>query len=225
MSGSLKAGLVVDRQPLAQLTESGFMLSYSPEEVAALRAEFDGRHAIRLPRFLDPELLALVQRHISQGSFYTRAHGRVGLELCLSPGITYGILHYLMNNNPSLFRFVETITGCGRIGLFTGRVYRMMPGPNHYDSWHSDDVAQRLIGMSLNLSEEVFAGSVFQLRDARADPILCEIANTGLGDAILFRIAPHLVHRITPLEGTAPKTAYAGWFRGLPAGPASQRSS
>ena len=225
MSVLSDAGLIAGRQPGAQLTRSGFALSYSADEVAELRAEFDSRQAIRLPRLLAPELLTLIQQHISRGSFYTRAHGRVGIELCLSPDITNGILHFLMNNNPQLFRFVEAITGCGSIALFTGRVYRMMPGSEHYDSWHSDDVAERLIGMSLNLSSEVFQGSVFQLRATGSDRILCEMANTGFGDAILFRIAPHLLHRITPLEGTVPKTAYAGWFRAPAAPPVSSKES
>jgi hypothetical protein len=115
---------------------------------------------------------------------------------------------------------VETLTGCAPIARFSGRVYRMIPGPQHYDSWHSDSEEERLIGLSLNLSEEVFAGSIFQLRAVGSDRVLCEVANTGFGDAVLFRIAPDLLHRITPLEGAVPKTAYAGWFRSSPTPPA-----
>jgi hypothetical protein len=42
------------------------------------------------------------------------------------------------------------------------------------------------------------------------------VANTGPGDALLFRIARHLTHRVTPVDGTADKTAFAGWFRSEP---------
>ena len=74
-------------------------------------------------------------------------------------------------------------------------------------------VENRLIGMSLNLSKDVFQGAVFQLRDRYSKRILHETANTGCGDAIIFRLADHLQHRNTEVTGTAPKTAFAGWFR------------
>jgi hypothetical protein len=48
--------------------------------------------------------------------------------------------------------------------------------------------------------------------------ILCELPNTGQGDAIFFRISPELKHVVTAMEGTEPKTAYAGWFRSGPTG-------
>jgi hypothetical protein len=38
------------------------------------------------------------------------------------------------------------------------------------------------------------------------------VANTGAGDAVLFRIAERLEHRVTSLRGDVPRTAYAGWF-------------
>ena len=97
-----------------------------------------------------------------------------------------------------------------------GRVYRMIPGSGHYDSWHSDMIGHRMIGMSINLSPEPYSGGVFQLRERDSEQILYEVANTGLGDAILFRLADHLQHRITDVDGTIPKTAFAGWFQSEP---------
>jgi hypothetical protein len=40
--------------------------------------------------------------------------------------------------------------------------------------------------------------------------MLCELPNTRSGDGTLFRIAPHLEHRNTPLEDAIAKTAFAG---------------
>lgn len=37
--------------------------------------------------------------------------------------------------------------------------------------------------------------------------------NTGLGDALIFRISGELKHRVAPMEGDEAKTAFAGWFR------------
>src|SRR5262249_58599579 len=83
---------------------------------------------------------------------------------------------------------------------------------------HDDRCEGRLVGMSANLSTEIYSGGVFQLRDSRTEQLLCEMPNTGLGDAILFRIASPLQHRITEAEGAVPKTAFSGWFRSKPKG-------
>jgi hypothetical protein len=75
---------------------------------------------------------------------------------------------------------------------------------------------RRLITMSVNLSPKPYAGGILQLREERSEEILAEIANTGLGDALFFRISPELKHRVSPVEGVLPKTAYAGWFQAEP---------
>jgi hypothetical protein len=54
---------------------------------------------------------------------------------------------------------------------------------------------------------------LFLLRERRSTRMLAQIANTGLGDALIFRISHQLQHRISGLEGDQPKTAFAGWFR------------
>jgi hypothetical protein len=46
---------------------------------------------------------------------------------------------------------------------------------------------------------------------------LQEVTNTGLGDAIVFRLSDDLQHRINEVRGAQPKTAFAGWFRSDPA--------
>lgn len=125
------------------------------------------------------------------------------------------LLHFL-THDPRLFEVIQQITGCGRIGCFDGRVYRMVPGSQHYDSWHSDMVEHRMIGMSINLSPAVYSGGVFQIRDVDTRQIIHEVANTGLADGILFRLSPQLQHRITDVDGSVPKTAFAGWFQSEP---------
>jgi len=127
----------------------------------------------------------------------------------------FDILHFL-TNDPKLFWMIEQITRCGRVGCFEGRVYRMIPGCDHYDSWHDDVSDGRMVGMSINLSTEVYVGGIFQLRECKSKEILYQMANIGFGDGIIFRLAHHLVHRITNVEGTAPKTAFAGWFKSQP---------
>ena len=66
--------------------------------------------------------------------------------------------------------------------------------------------------MSVNLGPRPYDGGVFQLRRRGSEDILCELPNVVPGDAILFQISKELVHQVTPVVGTEPKTAFAGWF-------------
>jgi len=88
-----------------------------------------------------------------------------------------------------------------------------MPGNDHYDLWHNDMVEDHMLAMSINLSSEIYSGGILQIRDKYSQRIVHEVANLGFGDAIVFRLAGSLEHRITNVEGTVPKTAFAGWFR------------
>jgi hypothetical protein len=200
---------------LVCLTKSGAVYSGSATDLARLRREFDRQHCSRLPRLLEHSLLALVQQQLEQATFEERRHKGVGVELCMQQNVAAGLLHFLAND-PALFKLVRELTGCGPIGCFTGRVYRIFPESGHYDNWHKDTIEQRMIAMSINLSTEVYSGGLLQLRHTSSEQILYQIANTGPGDAIIFRLAEDLYHRVTSVQGTAAKTAFAGWFRSQP---------
>ena len=92
----------------------------------------------------------------------------------------------------------------------------MIPDCGHYDSWHDDLIEHRIIAMSINLSTEIYSGGLLQIRNRNSEEIIQEVANVGFGDAIVFRLANSLQHRITNVEGIVPKTAFAGWFRSQP---------
>jgi hypothetical protein len=64
--------------------------------------------------------------------------------------------------------------------------------------------------MTLNLGEEHRGGEV-ELRkgDVSSGEV---IPNPRLGDALVFRIERGFSHRIRPVEGRTPRTAFAGWF-------------
>ena len=124
---------------------------------------------------------------------------------------THGLVHFLLNN-PALFEILQNITGCGRIGRFYGRVYRMVPVADHYDSWHDDAFDDRMITISINLSREFYRGGVLQIRERKSKRCLYEVANTGFGDAIVFRVDGALQHRVTDVEGNVEKVALSGWF-------------
>ena len=70
--------------------------------------------------------------------------------------------------------------------------------------------------MSVNLTESEFTGGVFELRNRTAEDLQWSIANTSPGDAIVFEISDNLRHRVTAVEGTVARVAYAGWFQSRP---------
>jgi len=200
---------------MIQLIRSGTIISGSPGDVERLQSQFEKEHWIKFPRLLDRKLLNFIQPIIHQAVFYPTASQGIGAELSMSQNEALSLL-YLLTNDPRLFQIVERITDCGRIGCFTGRVYCMRPCPEHYDSWHSDMVQDRILALSINLSREVYSGGVLQIRDRTSQEILSEVVNVGFGDAIVFRLSHALQHRITNVEGKVSKTAFSGWFRSQP---------
>jgi hypothetical protein len=203
---------------IVQLTKRGVRVTDSSGGVERLRANFARDDFVRLPRFLPKDLLDTVSREIDRSAFYERIHSGIddNKELCMRTNtVAAGLLHLLLNCD-ELFDVVERVTGCGAIGYFRGRVYRVVPGCGHRDAWHSDVARRRLVAMSINLSRRPYRGGTLQLRSTKPRRALCEIPNLGLGDAILFRIGDGLEHRITDIEGVTAKTAFAGWFHSRP---------
>lgn len=200
---------------MIRVTKSGAAFYGSSVDLARARWQFEHENYVRLPQFLEAGFLELVQRSVERASFAIKVHKGIGVEACMSDNVTLSLLHFPLNC-PKFFRFIEQMTGCGRIGCFTGRVYRIIPGCGHYDSWHSDMIEHRMVAMSINLSARIYAGGMLQMRERETQAVVSEVSNVGLGDAIVFRLSDDLEHRITDVEGTAAKTAFAGWFKSEP---------
>ena len=66
--------------------------------------------------------------------------------------------------------------------------------------------------LTINLSSKPFRGGGFQIRSGRTKEVLRTVAASRFGDACLFRIHESLEHRALPVEGTAPRCVYGGWF-------------
>ena len=199
---------------MIQLTHAGLVCAASEADLNRLRAEFDHEHSVVLPALLEPALLRRALHEIEGATFEEHVDDGIGSELRMRDNRASHLLDFLVND-PGLFALIERIAGCGRVGSFIGRVYRALPNSSHFDNWHDDLVDERLIGMSMNLSPKAFAGSLLRIRH-ESGLIVREIANVGLGDAVIFRLSPQLQHRVTPLEGSVAKTAFAGWFRARP---------
>jgi hypothetical protein len=194
--------------PVIQVTRRGTVSNDA--DIAALQRVFAERHCAKLTGFLDRSVLDEVHEQIDRGRFREFAHGSVAAEVRLDEGVATGLLHFLAND-PRLFRLVERVSGCTGIRSFAGRVYRRFPGRHHVD-WHDDRDGRRLVGMSINLSADAYEGGILEIRDAVTHQPLAALPNVGCGDAILFRIAATIEHRVSEMRGTSPKTAFAGWF-------------
>jgi len=195
--------------PLLEATRGGVTVG-DRGELASLREAFDRDHVVRLRGFLDAHLFETVQTLIAKSTFSTREDAGIAIELCLDASPALDLLTFVMNA-PQVREAVALITGNAQTTIASGRVYRFDPKVPHHDSWHDDNAAgTRLIGFSVNLGVP-FDGGEFQIR-RKNDERIVTIANTGAGDAILFAIGGEFEHRVRPVHGTTPKTAFAGWF-------------
>ena len=199
-----------------ELTRAGAVSTASEEEVELLRQDFGEHHFLRLPRLLEPGLLEYYLDEIGDAGFEERVHEGIGTELWLRDPRVAGGLDFLFNH-PLLLELVEAVAACGPVRSFGGRVYRFPPDDEGYsDSWHDDIEGNRLVALSINLSPEPYLGGRLEIRNRHTQVTVARVDNRGLGDAVLFRIDEELQHRVTPVRGTAARTAYAGWFRSEP---------
>lgn len=197
---------------MIQLTKAGLAGAANLQELAH---QYEQSHVFRLSRLLHPDLIQMISARLEHCTWTTQADGKIAREAEPADPAPAHILNFAANTSEFL-DLMRRITHHDEIKLFGGRVYQMGPAADHFDSWHADIGTthnDRLVGMSINLSPRPYNGGVLRLRDEASGQVLCELPNTGQGDAILFRISPALKHMVTPLLGTEPKTAFAGWFR------------
>jgi hypothetical protein len=195
---------------MIQLTKAGVAGNTDVDELAD---EFEKRHTFLLSQLLGPQLTQEISSRLERCEWTTDDDGKIAREASPTDPAPTHILNFAANTAEFL-DVVRRITGVASITRFGGRVYRMVPGADHFDSWHADlggAHRDRLVGMSINLGG-AYNGGLFRLRDETTGEIVREISNTGRGDAIFFRISETLKHMVTAVEGTAPKTAFAGWF-------------
>jgi hypothetical protein len=198
---------------IAQVSKSGVSIG-SERELEDGRRSIERDCCLRLPQFLAPELLHWFQERIARAEFATLVHALVdppAVELEMRSEPILNRLHFLVND-ARLFAAMEHVAGLDSIGAFAGRVYKMVPGQGHHDSWHHDVNSSRMMALSVNLGHEAYDGGVLQIMDWDTRRLISEVANTGPGDAVVFPLSMRWRHQITPVTGDVPKLAFAGWF-------------
>jgi len=200
---------------MISIAQRGVQRTASPAVYADARRRFQRDAYLKLPGVIDGAFLGVLIDAVDRAVLDERVHPGIGVELCVSPCALTTALE-LLSNDRALFALIDELTGCGPIGCFDGRVYRLVPEEGHFDSWHSDVARDRLIAMSVNLGRQPFEGGVLEIRDAASPDVVREVTNPTPGDAVIFRIDPAYQHRVSAVEGTVARTAYAGWFCASP---------
>jgi len=176
-----------------------------------MRGEFERTSCIVLPNFLDPPLLEVFQEQVAGGLFSAMDHVGFGRDFPMRDNPASQVLNFLLND-PRLLSAVRDLTGCRAIRSFKGSVRRAIAGPGNSLSWHNDTNGGRLVALTLNLGTEPYRGGLLQIRDHGSKRIIREVANTGSGDAVVFRLSKSLEHRNSRVLGKVAKTAFSGWF-------------
>ena len=184
------------------------------DEGASIRQQFEQSHCLLLRGFIESRLLAEIHDRTNSAVVVEVTH-EVGRECGVNAAHAAALLDFVCNDQ-TLFEAIRKLTNCQSIGCFSGRIYQMRSGGKHHLDWHDDLAQNRLIALSVNLGVHPYQGGVLEIADAESKRLLHRVANVGPGDAVLFRIAPSLVHRVTAVEGPMVRTAYAGWFRSHP---------
>jgi len=200
---------------LARLTRLGISCDATPSQLRSARDHFAQHRYLRMSGFIEPGLLRVVQRYLAATAFEEREYAAIGRDLSLSKDHPLANVFFVLMNDPKLFRLIRRVTGCGPIGSFTGRFYKIVPRQGGAFTWHDDVGSDRQLAISINLSDAAYQGGILQIRDLSCG-IRETLPNPGFGDAIIFPIAEHLEHRVTPVKGKFPKTAFSGWFCSRP---------
>lgn len=198
----------------AQLSASGFTEQGPAAALAAVGRAFRQRRAVVLHGFLSPELDRLLAPIWRAATFELQSLPGLGERRVEAPGRTADAL-CLMLTRPRLLRWVEALTGCGRLGGVAGDVVQMQAGGREHLGWHDDGSEHdRRLGLTVNLGAEPYAGGVFELRRKAAGEVIFRHQHGEPGAAALFDVGPGLEHRVTPLDAGGPRTVFAGWFTG-----------
>ena len=204
---------------MIQLTAGGPRVVRDGEWMARQR-EFTDRHCVVFKDFVEESILNRVPRMLETSRYHVREHVdedgvAFARELTMRHDQPLARVFELLLNQFRLFDAIAEFTGSERdIRLFEGRCYKRFPDGNHFGSWHDDGNPAKLYGLSINLSPRPVEGGAFHIRRRKTGEVLRTVSETRFGDAHLFRIHRSLEHKVSPVQGTEPRCAYAGWFRG-----------
>ena len=203
---------------MIQITRSGTSL-VRDAAWEAQKAAFKERHLARLSNFVEPSLLGTMKAMLDAGTFHHADHTAqddnrkcfvLATELRLELNDPLGKLLRFITCRTDLYQAIgELIDADDAIHGFFGRCFKRLP--EHYDGWHQDSIEGRLVGLSLGLQPEPFVGGEFQMTNSKTG-VTTTFPPPSFGEATIFDISPHLIHRVRRVKTETPRISWAGWF-------------
>lgn len=193
---------------------------HSQAALDVLRDEFALNHCVVLDKLLSPSLSNLIDSQLTNARYSDTDYQN-------SKGVSYGKeetliseKHYLLPtlslflNGDVFLNAIRHITGHSEIQSFGGRIFQLRESKEGHLSWHDDlkKGENRLIGLSLNLSKNLYEGGDFSIRDKSTKKVYKQVSYRGWGSAHIFRINEGLQHMVTPVKGENSRVALGGWF-------------
>jgi len=175
-------------------------------------ARFASDQALVCNAALDDNLLMLMQRLVMRASFIPEPVEHIGQREMESPGLSGAALTLALRRTPFL-RWIEALTQCGPIHTVKGKLAQTRAGTPQALDWHDDlNDGQRRLAITIDLSPAHYEGGLFELCHKSTREVIFRHRHLRPGTALIFRIAPHLVHRLQPVTAGGPRRVYTGWF-------------
>lgn len=191
-----------------------------PEMLFELKKSFEKNNYFILRNIFPESIKSKIQETYREEGYEYRSHvdstsGRlIAEEYALKISEPVCSFLWMQLNNESFIKLIKHITLIDNIISADGRVYQFRGEGLSVINWH-DDVTEdndRLLGFSINLSQGLYEGGEFLIRDKQSRKLYGEIHHQGWGDGHFFRISPELQHKVNDVSGDIPRTAYAGWY-------------
>ena len=115
---------------MIHMSRQGVVFTGSQADLDRLRQSFERDHFVLLADFLDSALVSVVLPHVQRAEYQSAAYKGIGSELRMAKNPALDVLFFLANDL-RLFGLVQAITGCGHIGSFEGRIYKLISHPQH----------------------------------------------------------------------------------------------
>ncbi len=193
---------------------------HSQKVLDELKDEFEKKHCVVLDKLLASSFSSITKKQLERSNFVETVHqnstGRnFGKEDTLNAKNNFLVptLSILLNGD-SFLNAIKYITGVTDIQSFSGRIYKLHESKEGFLTWHDDSTSKevRLIGFSLNLSDEPYEGGHFLIRDKKTKEVYNEVSYKEWGSAHIFRIDGSLEHMVSNVKGKHPRVALGGWF-------------
>lgn len=187
---------------------TGTRCSGSVEAASALFAR--DRALLSRPGVSD-DLLTAIDALTARTGFVAQAVEGLGHRHIEKPELA-GTAIKLALNRPEFIHWVQAVTGCGPVGRIEAMVVETRPGGADQLDWHNDTHAHIVLGVTIHLGAEPYAGGAFELRDVGADGVRFRHAGAQRGDVLLFDVDPAFDHRVMPVTAGAARRVFTGWL-------------